>query len=144
LTSVKKHLDLALFSAESDIPMRFTQIENTKQALKKFVKECCANGSEIKAENVFCCIENTGCYGDKAVDVFYTSGIDVWVENAVAIKRSSGIVRGKDDKSDACMIGNYARCFQDKVRLYKPERDALSKLDTLFKYVVLLLLISNS
>ena len=53
---------------------------------------------------------------------------DTWVENAIAIKRSLGLVRGKNDRIDAERIALYAMRFQDKCTLWKPPRAIVAKL----------------
>lgn len=49
----------------------------------------------------------------------------IWIENPIAIKRSLGLVRGKNDKTDAHRIALYAFRFEDKSKLWQPPRKAI-------------------
>jgi transposase len=55
----------------------------------------------------------------------------IWVENALHIKHSMGMTRGKNDKIDAHCIALYAFRFQDKTHLYTPPSQEISMLKTL-------------
>jgi transposase len=79
-------------------------------------------GSE--ASDVLICAEYTGQYGYPLCCACEELDIDLWMENAVQIKHSSGLKRGKNDKLDARKIAAYAVRFQDKARLFSlPEKN---------------------
>lgn len=44
----------------------------------------------------------------------------MWLESALQIKRSIGMVRGKDDKVDAQRIARYALLHQQEAQLENP------------------------
>jgi transposase len=53
--------------------------------------------------------------------------IDLWLENPLQIKHSSGVQRGKNDRLDARRIADYVLRFQDKVHLFSlPEKQIIS------------------
>ena len=66
------------------------------------------------------CGENTGGYSQMMSDYLYSKGYDLWIENALSIKRAFAMKRGKSDRSDSLMIAEYAMRYQDKARLYEP------------------------
>lgn len=57
----------------------------------------------------------------------------MWLQSALAINKSLGIVRGKDDRTDSMRIADYAlRHFGPKARLHEPDSDELKKLRSLY------------
>ncbi|NJO92366.1 MAG: IS110 family transposase [Chloroflexia bacterium] len=64
--------------------------------------------SKCKPGEILFCFENTGKYS-KMLSVFlHSQGLTFFMEPALAIKRSLGITRGKNDKVDAKRIAEYA------------------------------------
>lgn len=80
------------------------------------------------------CGENTGGYSQMMSDYLYSKGYDLWIENALSIKRAFAMKRGKSDRSDSLMIAEYAMRYQDKACLYEPLSPALSQLREVFLY----------
>jgi transposase len=74
------------------------------------------------------CMETTGLYCYTLTDQLHQREIPIWIENSVQIKRSMGMVRGKDDKTDAIRIAKYAAKNQDRIRLWKPLREVIEKI----------------
>ena len=71
-----------------------------------------ANGKEQK---VFFCFENTGHYSLKLA-LYLSSKKQVYVqENPVVIKRSSGVIREKNDVVDAMMIARYGWLHREEL-----------------------------
>ncbi len=77
------------------------------------------------------CMESTGMYCNALLSFFKKTSADVWVENAIQIKRSSGIIRGKQDKIDAQRIVLYAYKNVDSARLWKPSSEILEQIKNL-------------
>lgn len=77
------------------------------------------------------CMESTGMYCNALLSFFKDALADVWVENAIQIKRSSGMIRGKQDKIDAQRIALYAYRNADAVRLWKPTSEILDQIRNL-------------
>jgi transposase len=73
-------------------------------------------------------MESTGMYCNALLSFFKEASANVWVENAIQIKRSSGIVRGKQDKIDAQRIAVYAYKNADAARLWKPTREIVEQI----------------
>ena len=80
------------------------------------------------------CGENTGGYSRALCNYLYGSGYDMWLENALSIKRSSALQRTKSDKADAGVIAEYAMRNYDQMRLYKPLDKNLERLREVFLY----------
>jgi transposase len=74
------------------------------------------------------CMEATGLYCYTLTEQLQQNNIAVWIENSVQIKRSLGIIRGKDDKTDAFRIARYASKNQERIRLWKPVREVVEKI----------------
>ena len=73
-------------------------------------------------------MEATGLYCTPLLEGLQQRAVAIWVENAVQIKRSSGIARGKDDKVDAIRIARYAAKNQEKARVWRPMREVVEKI----------------
>jgi transposase len=78
------------------------------------------------------CMENTGIYSLELNCLLNEKGIWQSMENALQIKRSMGVVRGKTDKADSKVIALYAYRFIDKLKPYVLPTVALLRLRALF------------
>jgi transposase len=74
------------------------------------------------------CMEATGLYCHTLTEQLQQNNMAIWIENSVQIKRSMGIQRGKDDKTDAMRIARYACKNQERIRLWKPVRAVVEKI----------------
>ena len=123
----KKTLDLSVRNSANNI--FHMQVENNKRGIDVFTRKCKEYNIELNA--ALLCLEHTGLYNVVALDQFYRLGYNVWLENAIQIKRSLGLTRGKSDKIDAERISEYAFRFADKVMLWEPARDQLVQIKQL-------------
>jgi len=105
-------------------------IANDQKELRSFLKHLQKNLS-ILAQEIVVCMEHTGIYNYKALDVLCKAGISVCLEPAMQIKKSQGIVRGKDDKVDARRIAQYAYKNREELRFYHPDSKTAQKLKAL-------------
>lgn len=110
---------------------------NNKKRLKELF-------SFLKTENIdltqsLICIEHTGIYGHLILDTLYAKKANIWLEHALTIKRSLGIQRGKNDKTDAIRIAEYAFRFTDKCKLWQPDRQEIKTLKALISLRVRLI-----
>ncbi len=82
-------------------------------------------------DSLLFCFENTGCYS-RALSVFLQdAGISFYAFDALDLKRSMGLSRGKSDKKDAKVIARYAWQRRDELvcsKLPGPVMDQLSAL----------------
>lgn len=76
-------------------------------------------------------MEYTGIYNYILVDFLTRKHYAIWVENALAIKKSLGFQRGKSDQLDAKRIAQYAYRFQDKAQRWLPDRAVIRQLKAL-------------
>ena len=76
-------------------------------------------------------MEYTGIYNYIFLDFLSTNNYPIWLENAVAIKKSLAFQRGKSDRIDAQPIAQYACRFQDKAQRWLPDRAVIGKLKAL-------------
>jgi len=84
-----------------------------------------------KTDNILFCMEATGLYCFTLTQFLVQKQIDIWIENAVQIKRSMGIARGKNDKIDAIRIAEYASKHTERLRLWKPMSNTIEKIKNL-------------
>ena len=88
----------------------------------------------LKVEFYFLCFENTGHYSTNLSVYLSENDIDYVEENPLAIKRSSGIVRGKTDKLDAAMIARYAWLYKEELDLSSPKEQDIQELGRLLSF----------
>lgn len=72
--------------------------------------------------------EDTGIYNYPVLEWLSSQKAFIWVQSAVEIKKSMGMVRGKNDKIDAERIAFYAMRNQDKLRVWEAPKAELKKL----------------
>lgn len=92
--------------------------------------------SALQEQSIDCsaalfCAEYTGMY-TYHVTSLQQQGYALWLESGKQIKRSAGIQRGKNDKTDAKRIAEYARRHQDQARLWQPCSTAGQQLTQLY------------
>jgi transposase len=101
----KNTLDAAIYAAE----MRRSDtkhLPNDKTGLKELVAWAKAAGA--KPNDMLICAEHTGVYSNELQLFCEKKGIALCLESPLQIKRSMGLVRGKDDQIDAIRIAQYA------------------------------------
>lgn len=111
----KNTLDAAIYAAE----MRRSDtkhLTNDKAGLKELVTWAKAAGA--KPKDMLICAEHTGVYGNDLQIFCEKKGIALCLESPLQIKRSMGLVRGKDDQIDAIRIAQYAYDHKDKLKLF--------------------------
>jgi transposase len=94
------------------------KFENSSAGFKKFISWIKELFPGMKLSEVLFCAENTGWYGLKLNTYLCNLHLNLWVENALQIKLSAGLKRGKSDKADSKHIAHYCYLHRDKVRLY--------------------------
>lgn len=90
--------------------LKFSNDEESYKELFQWIKE----QTHTPQEQWLICGENTGLYSLGLQRFLNLRHIFFWLENPLQIKRAQGMVRGKNDKMDACQIALYAYRFQDK------------------------------
>ena len=125
----KDVLDLTIRSAQEVLDHQV--IDNQAKSIQKYFKEQGKTRKDLTAENTLICLENTGRYMNVLFRTLVLENRPIWVENALTIKRSMGLQRGKNDKTDAGRIAEYAFRYADKAVLYVPAKESLQKLKAL-------------
>ena len=111
----KNTLDAAIYAAE----MRRSDtkhLTNDKAGLKELITWAKAAGA--KPKDMLICAEHTGVYGNELQLFCEKKGVALCMESPLQIKRSMGLVRGKDDQIDAIRIAQYAYDHKDKLKLF--------------------------
>jgi transposase len=98
-------------------------VPNTIKKLEKFIKTL----SLDLTESLFC-MEHTGIYCLPLLRLLEKLKANVWIEGAMQIKKSIGLVRGKNDKIDSERIAKYALVHQKAAKLWQPEREIIHEL----------------
>ena len=73
------------------------EIENSQKTILKFF-------NKYKDEQVLVAMENTGRYNWNLYEILTKFNFKVYVLNPLHLSKSLGLVRGKDDKTDASRI----------------------------------------
>lgn len=96
-------------------PVRFHfVVTNDPKGFAELLETICKTAG-CKYDEILICFENTGKYS-KMLSVFlHFQGITFYMEPALAIKKSLGITRGKNDRVDAKRIAEYV--FEKKHKL---------------------------
>lgn len=120
----KKSIDLICHLQNTHI-----QIENSITGFKDLLR--CMRQQKINASETMIVMEHTGLYSYSFEKFLHQHQIAFCKVNALAIKRSIGLVRGKTDKIDAARIAAYGYEKKDKLIVDVPASDALKRLQML-------------
>jgi transposase len=82
-------------------------------------------------ENLLTVFEHTGLYSHRLAKSLAKSGCHFHIASGLDIKRSLGIVRGKDDKADAKRIALYGYRLREELYLFQPYIEVLDVLKRL-------------
>lgn len=102
----------------------YFSIENKVPVIKRFFKR-------YSEENVIVAMENTGRYNWNLFEVLEKFDFKVYVISALHIKKSIGLVRGKNDKIDAFRICSFIEKNHQESREWKPSSCSVKKIKIL-------------
>jgi transposase len=125
----KLNLDVAIHSEDGNLDENYTRVANDNQGFNDLVKWLMKK--KIDYYEAIFCMEHTGVYGLEIQSFFEHNGIDYWVESPLQIKRSLGLVRGKNDKVDAFRIAWYVYTFRKKIKISHLPNGTISSLHRL-------------
>jgi transposase len=128
----KTTLDVSVISASETSGIQYGQFVNSKKGFPKLFYWLKQNSGGIHLEGWRVCMENTGMYSLELNCFLQEKGIWQALENALQIKRSMGVLRGKTDKADSRTIALYAYRFVDKLKPYVLPGSTLLRLRVLF------------
>ena len=120
----KKSIDLVCHLFKSHF-----QIENSIAGFKNLMQWM--RQQKISPSETMIVMEHTGLYSFCFENFLHKHQITFCKVNALAIKRSIGLVRGKTDKLDATRIAAYGYEKKDKLAIDVPASDALKRLQML-------------
>jgi len=107
-------------------------VANNLKSIKTWLNQL-KKDSKWKISEILFCIEHTGVYGSILLRELSQRSLVVCMENALNIKLSLGLQRGKNDKIDAQRIAEYAMRFTDRLNRWQPKREVLVKLQLLIR-----------
>lgn len=126
----KLKLDVFLIRGESLNSSEHFIVDNTQSGIKKMIDILLKK--KIDLSTILFCCENTGVYTYPLSLYLSGKGLDYWVVPAIEIKRSKGISRGKNDKTDAKDIALYSIRNIDKLNLCSIAEKEIQQLKLLF------------
>lgn len=124
----KDTLDAALYPAK-DRQKDFLHFDNTKKGLGEMMAWLKTLG--VKRSDLLICAEYTGVYTNTLIEFADRKGIALSLNSPLDIKRSIGLVRGKNDAVDAARIAEFAYRRRENLRLYEKPCDAIMKMQYL-------------
>src|ERR1035441_6419518 len=124
----KKTLDFAIVQ-EGEQKLTFHS-ENSINGIESFFNEFNKHYKFELCKVVFC-MEFTGIYNNNLVNYLIGIKANIWLENPIHIKKSLGMVRGKNDKVDAQRIAMFAYKNEKQAKLWIPQRKVIQTLKAL-------------
>jgi len=120
----KKSIDLVCHQFKSHV-----QIENGGSGFKQMLKWM--HQLKIDSSKMMLVMEHTGLYSFCFEEFLHKQGIAFCKVNALEIKRSVGLIRGKSDKLDAARIAAYGFAKRDRLKPDVGASKALQRLKLL-------------
>jgi len=77
------------------------------------------------------CMEHTGIYNLPLIKWLQSHNGRMWMESGVHIRKTLGLVRGKNDKVDSIRIAMYAYRNRHNIKLWKPPRKLIGRIAAL-------------
>jgi len=118
----KKSLDIRVRSGDKSSDHC---IDNTPRSIRKFIGEYLTTGDIIIG------MENTGRYNWPLLSVLGELTYTVYVVNPLHMSKSMGLVRGKDDRTDARRICDFIKKNHSELTPWKPKRKVIDSLGVL-------------
>jgi transposase len=124
----KSTLDVAV--VKNGTVIKDVQIQNDKASVRRYLLEF-KQEFKLQLEDLVVCMEHTGIYNYRALEVLHKSKVKICLEPALHIKQSMGMTRGKDDQVDARRIAQYAYKNREQLVFWQPKRAVFQKLQAL-------------
>ena len=124
----KDTLDVAVLNGQHKEEVNHLKIRNNDDGIHEMITWLNEKQQDFSIARTLFCMEATGLYCYPLLQFLYKNNAAIWVENAVQIKRSIGVLRGKNDKVDAIRIAQYAFKNIDRVRFWEPKREVVDML----------------
>lgn len=116
----KDTIDICVLSVKQEL----FKIANTADVIAKFFKN---------RSGVFkVCMENTGRYNWPLYQALNSlSNVEMYVVSPLHLKKSLGLIRGKDDKADAIRIARFLQKHHSDLSITKPTSNTIEQLKVL-------------
>lgn len=126
---ISKHsFDMALLRVSQPESILHRAFSNDSKGFDEMMVYLTETITGFDSSKALFCMEATGLYCNALLEFFENQQTNVWVENAMQIKRSLGMKRTKTDKVDSISIAKYAFKNTELVRLWKPSSEVLEKI----------------
>jgi len=103
----KATLDVSVLSPSDITDIDHRSFCNNTKGFSQLIRWLKQKSEGVGVEDWRVCMENTGIYSLELNCLLNEKGIWQSMENALQIKRSMGVVRGKTDKADCATIALY-------------------------------------
>jgi transposase len=111
-------------------PIYHCCINNNTKEIKTAVTKIMKTLSGSFDDTIFC-MEHTGLYNLPLVKWLNGNQGKVWMESGVHIRRTLGLVRGKNDKVDSARIAMFAYINRHQIKLWNPPRKIIERIAAL-------------
>lgn len=118
-------------------------IANTLDEINSFISELRTH-EQYRTDRAVFGMEQTGIYGNHLLKCLRKIRANIVVENALKIKNSLGMIRGKTDKTDAKRVLEYLIKNRENLNLYQERRDIIKRLSSLSRLRARLIIIHGS
>jgi len=106
------------------------EVKNSCAAIKQYFQRL-KSTFRFKPHQLIVCMEHTGIYCYPLLAYLTKQGIKIYVEPAVRIKQSQGLLRGKNDKADSRRIARFVFKNHGELKLWSPKREVIQRLKAL-------------
>jgi transposase len=105
-------------------------IKNSDREIKSTVNKIMKFFGATVDDTIFC-MEHTGLYNLPLVKWLQSYQGKMWLESGVHIRKTLGLVRGKNDKVDSARIAMYAYTNRHQIKLWKAPRKVIERIAAL-------------
>ena len=123
----KLKIDVVFFLTENPDEQFHECFENSDDGCSRMVDWINRTTGLLISDMLFCA-EDTGLYTLPICTFFDEQGGHLWVENALRLKRSLGLKRGKSDRADTAEIANYGFLHRRRAILFELPGKTICKL----------------
>lgn len=103
------------------------QVENSPSKIRMAFSHYMAQ-EQLGWEECIFCMENTGIYGAHLLRYLHKNADRVYVVNPLHLKKSMGLVRGKNDKLDAQRIAHFIAKNHEDLRSHQMPDEAIEQM----------------
>ncbi len=107
-----------------------SRVFNSNQGIKSFIEEA-KKAFAVDLSHTIFCMEHNGIYNNILLSFLEKLATNVWVESALQIKQSQGMLRGKNDKVDSGRIAIYAYRYHENFTPWNPPREIIMQIKQL-------------